>query len=39
MTIPGGSDLEIGITSANKDFFVEAILIGNVTNPALENGL
>jgi hypothetical protein len=36
MVIAGGADVEIGIANANKDFFVEAILVGNVTNPALE---
>ena len=36
MLIAGGADVEIGIANANKDYFVEAILVGNVTNPALE---
>jgi hypothetical protein len=36
MVVAGGADVEIGISNANKDFFVEAILVGNVTNPALE---
>ena len=36
MLVAGGADVEIGIANANKDYFVEAILVGNVTNPALE---
>jgi hypothetical protein len=36
MAVAGGADVEIGIANANKDYFVEAILVGNVTNPALE---
>ncbi len=36
MVVAGGANVEIGIANANKDFFVEAILVGNLTNPALE---
>ena len=36
MNIPVGSDVEIGINSAKKYFFVEAIMVSNVTNLLLE---
>jgi hypothetical protein len=36
MTITGGTDVDITANSSFKDYFVQAILVGNVTNPALE---
>lgn len=36
MTVASGGNVEITASNTQKDFFVQAILVGNVTNPALE---
>jgi len=36
MTVAGGGNVDINASNTQKDYFVQAVLVGNVTNPALE---
>jgi len=36
MTVARGGNVDINASNTQKDYFVQAVLVGNVTNPALE---